>query len=142
VTALSPLPSGTPHHSDPRHLSRSAYSSTSSRAYDPSLCRHILYVVENETPWESLLAQICHELLEAGSARLPFDPDDLDVTAGAELAQEASTRLQRPVQIREVDGILTAKLPDWPATSRELEVSMREIRREIQDIGGTVQLTP
>jgi len=98
--------------------------------------------VENETPWESLLAEICQELLDTGSARLPLDPDDLDVTAGAELAQEASTRLQRPVQIKEVDGILTAKITDWPATAAELEVSMREIRRKIEDLGGTVQLTP
>jgi len=98
--------------------------------------------VENETPWESQLAQICQELLDAGSARLPFDPHDLNVTAGAELAQEASTRLQRPVQIVEVYGILTAKITDWPATSRELEVSMREIRREIEDLGGTVQPAP
>jgi hypothetical protein len=98
--------------------------------------------VENETPWESLLAQICQGLLNAGSARLPFDPHDFDVTAGAALAQEASTRLQRPVEIREADGILTAKITDWPATSRELEVSMRQIRRQIEDLGETVQLTP
>ena len=98
--------------------------------------------MENETPWESRLTQTCQELLDTGSARLPIDSPDLDVTAGAELAREASTRLQRPVQIKEVDGILMAKMTDWPATSHELEVSMREIRREIEDLGGTVQLAP
>ena len=95
-----------------------------------------------QTPRESLLAEICQELLDTGSRHLPSDPHCFNVTAGAELAQAASTRLQRPVQIKEVDGIVTAKITDWPATAAELEVSMREIRRKIEDFGGTVQLTP
>jgi hypothetical protein len=98
--------------------------------------------VEHETPQNTLLEQIVRDLLETGGAHLPERAQDLDVTAWADLAQQASTRIRRPVQIRRVDGVLTAKVMDWPADAGELATSMHEIRRTIEELGGAVQLRP
>jgi hypothetical protein len=98
--------------------------------------------VESGTPRSTLLELIVRDLLMTGGAHLPEEAQDLDVTVWADLAQQASTRIRRPVQIRRVEGVLTAKVMDWPADAGELATSMHEIRRTIEELGGAVQLRP